>query len=175
MREFYSTDDLDIIASRICAGKQGYDWRAKACWIDTLVSASRTSFQYELNSLGNSHFSSTLVYASQTVPSFEEQDARRGYGGTVFHCAVFACNTRMIRRLVRLGYDINIVDSTSETAVENILWLNQQRDFDVLRTLCEEGANVNFTTRSIGNPYILRKFIESCRQSYNNTICMDSY
>jgi ankyrin repeat protein len=80
---------------------------------------------------------------------------------TPFHCAAAAHDILLIRRLSRLGYNINTVDRIQETAVFQAatqLFLDSGgifENFVLLRTLCEEGADVNFTTNSDGDTYVL--------------------
>jgi hypothetical protein len=83
---------------------------------------------------------------------------------------MFALNTPLIRRLVRLGYDINSGDSSGCTAVQRVLWLpvDERRKFDVLRTLCEEGADVNFAP--CGDAEILRKLIANYSSKVDTTL-----
>lgn len=73
---------------------------------------------------------------------------KHAYGATAFHCAVFAQDIPLIHRLVRLGYDINAVDSTGETAIYNAARRAgaEPHYFYVLRALCKEGADVNVTS-----------------------------
>jgi ankyrin repeat protein len=80
---------------------------------------------------------------------------------TPFHCAAAAHDIALIRRLSRLGYDINTVNQLGETAVfqsADQLFYDSSTTWKkmvVLRTLCEEGANVNFTTNVDGDAHIL--------------------
>ena len=74
-------------------------------------------------------------------------------GWSVFHIAARVGDIPLIQRLVRLGYDINTVDTTGETAVRSIAEDMDSRstrlhqDLLVLKALFEEGADINFVHR----------------------------
>jgi len=93
-------------------------------------------------------------------------------GWTVFHCAARASDLSLIRRLVRLGYNINAMRSAGQTAVYEVAtklgksWFSNghlDHQLLVLRTLCEGGADLNFAARKAS---ILRDLIPSRGRFY---------
>jgi ankyrin repeat protein len=86
---------------------------------------------------------------------------------TVFDCAARAHDIPLIRRLLRIGYDINAVGTRGDTAVFNLAThictssLKQHDGLAVLGVLCDEGADVNFTANPTGDANILYWFIHS--------------
>jgi len=76
----------------------------------------------------------------------------------------------LIRRLVRLGYNINAIESTGRTTIHDVgthigdsNYCDGRADTSVLvlRTLCEEGADVNFSADEDEAPNILYHLILS--------------
>jgi ankyrin repeat protein len=85
------------------------------------------------------------------------------YNPSVIHSAVLAQDIPLIHRLVHLGYDIDTVDSGGNTAIFCAIF-----EPHILRTLCEEGAKVNF----FEDESIIRHLIKSHCEDY--PICMES-
>jgi len=71
-------------------------------------------------------------------------------GLTVFHIAAWANDASLIRRLVRLGYDINATESTGETAVYTTVSRLSTKHLRAFYALCEAGADVNMKHEARG-------------------------
>ena len=87
-------------------------------------------------------------------------------GWSVFHIAARVGDIPLIQRLVRLGYDINTVDTTGETAVRSIAEAMGSRstrlhqDFLVLKALFEEGADINFVHKDQEGAHTISELIK---------------
>ena len=142
MRDIYSTNYYEEMAKRICEYGPGPDRRITHCCIAALVSVSElvTAFKF---------ITFQLDIGVHIPPP-------RGEGQTVFHIAADAGDTSLIRRLVRLGYDINATRTCGETALhciasKSITYTSTDREslLRVLHTLCEEGADANIPPEDI--------------------------
>ena len=87
-------------------------------------------------------------------------------GWSVFHIAARVGDIPLIQRLVRLGYDINTVDTTGETAVRSIAEdmgsrsTRLHQDLLVLKALFEEGADINIVHKDQEGAHTISELIK---------------
>src|ERR1700722_5705615 len=158
MGDIYSTNDYEEMAKRIC---QHYpDRRITHCCIAALVSVSELVIDFK--------FITFQLDIGVHIPPSKFGDE------TVFHIAANAGDTSLIRRLVRLGHDINATRVNGETAVH---WIakkiahpttpganDRESLLRVLHALCEEGADVNFAHKNIMPANILYALLDGGRR-----------
>jgi ankyrin repeat protein len=158
MQEEYRITNLEELARRVCEFGGPIEINHRRLVAFVRASTSLPVFTFIFLQLD---FGIHIPY-----PPLDRQGLKPTHRGwSVFHIAALRSDVPLIRRLVRIGYNINALDSTGDSAVLEITkqmcsWGGHERHnrlLGPLQALCEEGADVDFTTA--GYPDILYHII----------------
>ncbi|EDR07878.1 uncharacterized protein LACBIDRAFT_298151 [Laccaria bicolor S238N-H82] len=145
MQAEFGTNDYDEMAKRVC----NYGMSGAHFWLAALLDIGMHIPNPPIQGKGVGFFRTHELYD----------------GWSPFHVAAQAGNIPLIQRLVRLGYDINTVETTGETAVRAIAEemgyhdTRVHQDLLVLQALFKEGADINFVHKEGKCAHIIYELI----------------